>query len=63
MSPAILAALISQIGVPELIRWLSSLRAENRMVTEAEALSKLKLDVDQGNTLGESFLETHPKTP
>lgn len=61
LSPTILAALISQVGVPELLRWLSQMHAENRVVTEAEALAKLGMDVDQGNAIGLSFLASHPK--
>lgn len=62
MSPALLAALITQFGVPELIRWLADIRAENRVVTEADALAKLGMDVDAGNAAGEAFLNAHPPT-
>lgn len=62
MNPAILAALISQFGIPELLRWLAELRASNRVVTEAEALQKLQMDVQAGNAAGEAFLASHPPT-
>lgn len=60
MSPAILAALISQFGVPELLRWLAEIRSQNRVVTEADALAKLGMDVESGNAAGEAFLASHP---
>lgn len=62
MNAAILAALISQIGVPELLRWLASLHAEGKVVTEADALAKLGMDVDEGNAAGEAFLAAHPQS-
>lgn len=60
MSPAILAALITQIGIPELMRWLAQLHADGKVVTEAEALAKLDMDVEQGNATGAAFLAAHP---
>jgi len=60
MSPLLLAALIQQVGVPELVRWLASLHAENRVVSEEEALAKLNMDIDQGNAAGQAFLDSHP---
>lgn len=60
MPPLLLAALISQVGVPELARWLAELHSEGKVVTEAEALAKLELDVDTGNALGLTFLQAHP---
>lgn len=61
MSPVLLAALISQIGIPELGRWLAELHAEGRVVTEEEALAKLDVDADSGNDLGLAFLAAHPR--
>lgn len=64
MSPVILAALISQVGIPELQIWLAQLHAEGKVVSEDEALAKLHLDVDSGNALGLTFLEqTKPQQP
>ncbi len=60
LSPVILGALINQIALPELGRWLAQLNTEGRIVTEAEALAKLGLDVDAGNAAGAAFLATHP---
>lgn len=60
MSPVLLAALISQIGIPELVRWLAELHADNQVVTEDAALHKLDMDVDEGNAAGVAFLASHP---
>lgn len=62
MDPVILAALLNNVAVPELGRWLAQLHAAGKVVTEAEALAKLGLDVDSGNAAGHAFLDTHPKT-
>lgn len=63
MNPLILGALLNEIALPELNRWLQSLHAEGKLVTEAEALAKLNLDVDEGNALGIAFLKSHPEQP
>jgi len=60
MSPLLIAALINNIAVPELGRWLAQLHADGKLVTEAEALAKLDLDVDEGNAAGAQFLSSHP---
>lgn len=61
MSPAIIAALITQLGVPEVMRWLAERQAAGQtVVTEADALVKLGVDVDAGNEMGRAFLAAHP---
>lgn len=62
MNPLLIAALINNLAIPELSRWLAQLHADGRMVTEAEALAKLNLDVDEGNAAGEQFLSSHPES-
>jgi hypothetical protein len=62
MDPTLMAALIGRIAVPELMAWLDRLHQAGKVVTEAEALAKLELDVDQGNAVGRAFLAAHPKT-
>lgn len=59
VSPALLGALINQVAVPELVRWLAGLHAAGKVVTEAEALAKLNLDIDAADDLGASFLAGH----
>ena len=59
MPPLVLAALISQVAVPELARWLAELHAAGRVVTEEEALAKLGADIDAGNAAGQAFLASH----
>lgn len=60
MSPVLLAALISQVGIPELARWLASLHEQGKTVTEAEARAKLAMDIDAGDAAGLAFLASHP---
>jgi hypothetical protein len=61
MNPVLLAALINNLAIPEIGRWLAQLHAEGKVVTEAAALEKLGLDVDGGNAAGQAFLDTHPQ--
>ncbi len=61
MAPELLAALITEIGIPELTRWLAQLHSAGKMVTEAEALAKLNMDIDTANASGQAFLDSHPK--
>lgn len=58
LNPIILAALINNLAIPELARWLAELHNAGRTVTEAEALAKLALDVDAGNAAGRAFLDS-----
>ena len=60
MNPLVLAALINQVAVPELARWLSDLHASGQVVTEAAALEKLGLDAESGDAAGLAFLAAHP---
>ena len=60
MNPVLLAALISQVAVPELARWLAGLHAEGKVVTEAEARAKLNMDIAAGDAAGLAFLQSHP---
>lgn len=59
MSPTLLAALINQFAVPEILRWLAQLHSEGRVVSEEEALAKLQMDADVGNAAGAAFLRSH----
>jgi len=63
MSPLIWLALLKEIALPELQRWLSELQAEGRTVTEEEALAKLERDVEDANAIGRSFLTTTAPPP
>jgi hypothetical protein len=60
MNPLLLAALISNIGIPELASWLKSLHSAGEVVTEEAALAKLEMDIDEGDAAGIAFLATHP---
>lgn len=59
MNPLLLAALISEIGIPELSAWLKSLHDAGEVVTEETALHKLDMDVDEGDAAGIAFLGSH----
>lgn len=60
MSPVLLAALISNIGIPELTSWLKSLHSAGEVVTEEAALAKLNMDITAGDAAGLAFLQSHP---
>lgn len=60
MNPLLLAALITQIGIPELTSWLKSLHAAGEVVTEEAALAKLGMDSAAGDAAGLAFLQSHP---
>ncbi len=59
MNPVLLAALISQIGIPELAAWLKSLHESDQVLTDDVALRKLDMDVDEGDAAGKAFLDSH----
>ena len=61
ISPVVLGALITNVGVPELARWLASLHAEGKMVTQELAEQKLAEHVSDGDAAGVAFLASHPK--
>jgi hypothetical protein len=58
MNPLFWLALLKEIAVPELQRWLSQLHAEGRIVTEEEAMAKLNRDADDVIAVGKAFLDT-----
>jgi len=60
LSPTLLAALLQQFALPEIMAWLHELHSQGRVVTEAEALAKLNTDIDSGNAAGLAFLQAHP---
>lgn len=60
MNPLLLAALIGQIGIPELARLLRDLHSEGKVLTEEEALAILDMDVEEGDAAGKAFLAAHP---
>jgi hypothetical protein len=60
MNPVLLAALIDQVAIPELVRWLSSLHASGTPVTDAVIIQKLASDTNLGETIGLAWLAAHP---
>jgi hypothetical protein len=59
MSPLLLAALINNIAAPELGRWLASLHAQGKLVTEDEARALLNATDDEVQSVGAAFLAKH----
>ena len=58
MNPALLAALITQLGIPELIAWLKS--RNGAPVTDADIIAKLGVDEAAGIAAGQAFLDANP---
>lgn len=63
MNPALLAALINQIAIPELTTWLRTRHAAGQTLTDADILQKLSTDTNLGEQIGEAWLAAHPVTP
>lgn len=62
MNAALLGALISQVGIPELERWLAGLHASGQKVDDAAVLQKLLTDTNLGEQIGNNWLAAHPAT-
>lgn len=60
MTPALLAALIQQVAIPELLSWLKSRQAANAPIDDAAILEKLQMDADAGIAAGNAWLAAHP---
>lgn len=59
MNPILLAALINEIAIPELTRWLRS--RNGTPLTDADVIAKLVTDTDFGVKVGEAWLAAHPE--
>lgn len=60
MNPLLLAALINQVAIPELTRWLASLHTSATPMTDAVIIQKLATDTNLGETIGNAWLASHP---
>lgn len=60
MNPALLAALINEIAIPELTAWLRARHAAGTPLTDADVLQKLVTDTTLGEQIGEQWLAAHP---
>lgn len=60
MDPVLLAALIQQVAIPELLNWLRLRHAAGATITDAEILAKLNVDADTGIAKGKAWLAAHP---
>lgn len=63
MNPALIAALIHNVAIPEIIAWLKSRRDSGTTITDADIIAKLQVDADAGIAVGEAWLDAHPKNP
>lgn len=58
MNPALIAALIHQVALPEILAWLKS--RQGTTITDADILAKLEKDTAEGIAIGEKWLASHP---
>jgi len=54
MNPVLLAALLQQFVLPEVMAWLASRKGTT--ITDADILTKLGVDEATGISIGEAFL-------
>ena len=60
MNPLLLAALLEQIAIPELQKWLRERHSTGQPLTDADILQKLITDTDLGIRIGSDWLASHP---
>lgn len=60
MNPVLLAALIQQIAIPELMAWLKAKHAANEPIDDAAIFAKLNQDADAVIADGTAWLAAHP---
>lgn len=63
MNPALIAALIHNFALPEILAWLKSRKDANQEIDDAAIIEKLQMDADHGIAVGEAWLDAHPRTP
>jgi hypothetical protein len=61
MDPVLLAALIRQFALPELIDWIKAKHAAGQVITNQVAREKLGVDADAGIAVSKAWLEANPK--
>jgi len=54
LNPALIAALVQQVALPELMAWLASRKGTT--LTDADIIAKLGVDEAAGIAQGEAFL-------
>jgi hypothetical protein len=60
-SASLIAALISQLALPELLDWLRSRTAAGSTITDADIIAKLQVDTEEGIRIGTNWLTANPK--
>lgn len=63
MTAALLGALITNIGLPELENWLISLHQSSTPITDAVIIAKLVTDTNIGEQIGNTWLVGHGLAP
>jgi hypothetical protein len=61
MTPALIIALIEQVGIPELMAWLKSRHDAGQTIDDAAILEKLQMDTAEGIRIGQAWLDAHPQ--
>lgn len=60
MDPALIAALIQNVAIPELLSWLKSRQESGQPIDDAAILAKLNADADAVIAKGRAYLDAHP---
>lgn len=60
MNPALIAALINSVAIPELTAWLRARHAAGQPLTDADIIQKLASDATFGELAGQAWLAAHP---
>lgn len=61
MNPALIAALLQQILIPEIVAVIRAHHnATGQLPTDAQVIAALSSDADKGITIGEAWLAAHP---
>ncbi len=60
MDPLLIAALIQQFAIPELLAWLKSRKDAGQTITDADIIAKLGADADQIIADADAWLASHP---
>jgi hypothetical protein len=59
LNPALIAALIQQVAIPELLSWLKSRQAAGQTIDDAAIIAKLGSDADAIIATGQAWLDAH----
>jgi ABC-type proline/glycine betaine transport system substrate-binding protein len=60
ITPALLIALIQNVGIPELMAWLAARHAAGQTIDDAAIIQKLQLDGAEVQAIADKWLADHP---